>query len=157
MVTGCPGIDGSIVANPGRLIVVGGLPSAGKTALAVQAAVRTAQSGRRVAMGSLEMDADEISARIVACSCGVNSLQALRHGRGDGRVAPEDRGILEGIRKNLIGLHGCAGDSWSSIEAAIVREHRRAPLSLAVVDYLQLLAYIPHFSDLISRDLTGFS
>ena len=137
MVTGCPGIDDAIVANPGRLIVIGGLPSAGKTALAIQAAVKTAIAGRRVAMGSLEMDADEISARIVACACGVNSLQVLRHGRE--RVAPEDRGILDSVRSNLVGIHGCAGDTWSSIEAAIVREHRRAPLSLAIVDYLQLL------------------
>ena len=137
MVTGCHGIDLAIVANPGRLIVIGGLPSAGKTALAIQAAVRTAQAGRRVAMGSLEMDADEISARIVACACGVNSLQAFRHGRP--RVAPEDRAILAGVRRNLVGLHGCAGDSWSSLEAAIVREHRRSPLSLAIVDYLQLI------------------
>jgi replicative DNA helicase len=137
MVCGIPGLDESIVANPGRLIVFGGLPSAGKTALAVQVAVRTVQAGRRVALGSLEMDEDEISARIVACACGVNSLQALRHGVRS--VAPEDRGILEGVRKGIVGLHGCAGDSWTSIEAAIAREHRRAPLSLAIVDYLQLL------------------
>lgn len=137
MITGIHGIDAAIVANPGRLIVIGGLPSAGKTALAIQAAVRTSQAGKRVAMGSLEMDEDEISARIVACACGVNSLQALRHGRD--RVAYEDRAILQDIRKNLVGVHGCAGDSWSSMEAAIVREHRRYPLSLAIVDYLQLL------------------
>lgn len=134
---GIQGIDEAIVANPGRLIVIGGLPSAGKTALAIQAAVRTAQAGRRVAMGSLEMDEDEISARIVACACGVNSLLALRNGRHD--IPREDRQVLETVRANMIGLHGCAGDSWSSMEAAIVREHRRAPLSVAIVDYLQLL------------------
>jgi len=139
--TGIPGIDGVVVANPGRLIVIGGLPSAGKTALAIQAAVRTSQAGRRVAMGSLEMDAEEISARIVACACGVNSLVALRHGRRS--VPPEDRAILDGVRRNLVGLHGCAGDSWSSMEAAIIREHRRQPLSVAIVDYLQLLGESP--------------
>lgn len=137
MATGIPGIDDVIVANPGRLIVIGGLPSAGKTALAIQAAVRTSQAGYRVAMGSLEMDADEISARIVACACGVNSLIALR--TGCSQIGPEDRRIIEGVRKNLVGIHGCAGDSWTSLEAAIVREHRRSRLSLAIVDYLQLM------------------
>lgn len=133
---GIPGIDQSIMANPGRLIVLGGLPSAGKTALALQAVVRTATAGLRVAMGSLEMDEDEIAARIVACGCGVNSLHALRGAPKPGR---EDRAILEAVRRNLVGLHGCAGDTWTAIEASIVREHRRSPLSLAVVDYLQLL------------------
>lgn len=136
MVTGSTGIDSVIVANPGRLIVIGGLPSAGKTALAVQAAVRTSIAGRRVALGSLEMDEDEIAARIVACACSVNSLRALKHG---GKPEPEDRQILNTIRRNLVGIHGCAGDSWTSLEAAIIREHRRAPLSLAILDYLQLM------------------
>lgn len=136
MVTGSYGIDSVIVANPGRLIVIGGLPSAGKTALAVQAAIRTSMAGRRVALGSLEMDEDEISARIVACACSVNSSKALRYGA---TPCPEDREILTSIRRNLVGIHGCAGDSWTSLEAAIIREHRRAPLSLAILDYLQLM------------------
>lgn len=135
--TGIFGIDDVIVANPGRLIVIGGLPSCGKTALAVQIAVKTAGKGSRVAMGSLEMDEDEISSRIVACACGVNSLVAMRS--GSDIVGPEDRKTLTDIRRNLIGVHGCAGDSWSSLEAAIVREHRHAPLSVAIIDYLQLL------------------
>jgi replicative DNA helicase len=54
-------------------------------------------------------------------------------------VSYEDRCILTELRKNIVGIHGCAGDSWCSVEAAIVREHRRAPLSVAIVDYLQLL------------------
>jgi replicative DNA helicase len=136
MLTGVYAIDSAIVANPGRLIVVGGLPSAGKTAFAVQVAVRSALNGRRVALGSLEMDEDEISARIVACACGVDSLAALRSNH---HPCPENRPILDEIRRNVVGLHGCAGDSWTSVESAIVREHRRAPLQVAIVDYLQLL------------------
>jgi replicative DNA helicase len=135
-VVGVPAIDSTIVANPGRLIVIGGLPSAGKTALAVQLAVRSAQFGRRVAMGSLEMDEDEISARIVACACSVNSLVALRCAH---TPSPEDRAVLDAVRRGIVGIHGCAGDSWSSIESAIVREHRRSKLDVAIVDYLQLL------------------
>ncbi len=133
---GIPGIDGAIVANPGRLMVIGGLPSAGKTAMAIQAAVRTCQEGRRVALGSLEMDEDEISARMVATACGVDSLHALRRGVD---ASPENRAILEQVRRNIVGIHGFSGDSWTSLEAAIHREHRKSPLSLVVVDYLQLL------------------
>lgn len=135
--TGVEGIDTTIVANPGRLVVVGGLPSAGKTALAIQTAVQTSLAGRRVILGSLEMDADEIAARIVACACGANSLLALRGIQHD--VSAGDRAILDRVRQNVIGLHGFSGDSWGSLEAAILREHRRKPISAAIIDYLQLL------------------
>lgn len=135
--TGILGLDKAIVANPGRLIVVGGLPSAGKTALAVQIMAETAKRGRRVAMASLEMDEDEIAARIVACACSVDSLVALR--AGSALVEKDSRYHLGVIRKNLVGIHGCAGDTWTAIEAAIMREHRKAPLSVAIIDYLQLL------------------
>ena len=135
---GVEGIDEAIVANPGRLIVIGGLPSAGKTALALQAAIRTAQAGKRVAMASLEMDEDEIAARIVANVCDVNSIKALKYGTDQSR-GPEDRKGLNEVRKHIVGLHGCAGDSWTSIEAAVTREHRKAPLSLVIVDYIQLM------------------
>lgn len=133
---GIRALDDLIVCNPGRLIVIGGLPSAGKTALAIQAAAKTAAKGSRVVLGSLEMDEDEISARIVAHACGQDSLKVLRHGGGS---SAEDRAILGQIRRHLVGLHGCAGDTWTAIEAAIIRENQRARLKVAIVDYLQLL------------------
>jgi len=129
-------LDSVLMLNPGRLIVLGGLPSAGKTAFALQAAIKTAQAGRRVVFGSLEMDEDEIGARIIAEVSGVNSIAALR---SDGNPRPELRPAFDAIRRNLTGLYGCAGDSWTAIEAAITREHNRAPLSVAIVDYLQLM------------------
>lgn len=135
-VFGIPALDSTIMANPGRLIVIGGMPSAGKTAFAVQAGIETADIGHRVALASLEMDADEIAARIVAKVSGVNSIAVLR---SDGPPRPELRPRLESIKRNLVGLYGCAGDSWTAIESAIVREHTRSPLKLAIVDYLQLM------------------
>ena len=117
---GLPTVDDTVVANAGRLVVLGAMPSCGKTALAIQAAIRTAQRGQRVIMASLEMDADEIASRIVACLFEVNSKIAMRRG-----VAPDPRRAkeIEAIKKNLVGLHGCSGDSWASIEAEIGRAH----------------------------------
>lgn len=136
MLLGVPTLDEAIFANPGRLIVIGALPSAGKTAIALQAAIKTAHAGRKVIMTSLEMDEDDIAGRVVACVCSVNSKTAMKRGC---QPKPEWREAIGRVKKNLIGLHGCAGDNWQSIEAAIVREHRRAKSSLVIVDYLQLM------------------
>lgn len=135
-VFGIPSLDSTIMANPGRLIVIGGMPSAGKTAFAVQAGIESADIGHRVALASLEMGDDEIAARVIAKVAGVNSIHVLRH---DGPPRPELRPRFDALRRNLKGLYGCAGDSWTAIEAAIVREHRQAPLKVAVLDYLQLM------------------
>ena len=133
---GIHALDSTLMANPGRLIVIGGMPSAGKTAFAVQAGIESADMGRRVALTSLEMGEDEIASRIIAKVGGVNSIHVLRR---DGPPRPELRASFNNIRKHLVGLYGCAGDSWTAIEAAIVREHRKSPLKVAIVDYLQLM------------------
>lgn len=133
---GIPSLDSTVMANPGRLIVIGGMPSAGKTAFAVQAGIESADIGHRVTLASLEMGDDEIAARVIAKVAGVNSIHVLRH---DGPPRPGLRPRFDALRRNLVGLYGCAGDSWTAIEAAIVREHRRAPLKVAILDYLQLM------------------
>lgn len=133
---GISSLDSTIMANPGRLIVIGGMPSAGKTAFAVQAGIESADIGHRVVLTSLEMAKEEIGARIIAKVARVNSIHVLRH---DGSPRPELRPRFDAIRRNLVGLYGCAGDSWTAIEAAIMREHRRSPLKVAILDYLQLM------------------
>lgn len=139
---GIPTLDSTIMANPGRLIVIGGMPSAGKTAFAVQAGIESADIGHRVVLTSLEMAKEEIGARIIAKVAGVNSINVLRYDA----MNPEEtvdraklRPRFDAIRRNLTGLYGCAGDSWTAIEAAIMREHRRSPLKVAILDYLQLM------------------
>ena len=137
---GIPSIDETIMSNPGRLIILGAMPSCGKTALAIQGAIRTAEAGRRVMMASLEMDEDEISARIIANLTGLNSRTILKRGAP---MDPSHKAAIQKVNKNLMGLHGCAGDTWQSIEAAFIREHLKQKYHVAIIDYLQLLGGTP--------------
>jgi replicative DNA helicase len=58
--------------RPGQLIVIGGATKSGKTALALNIAQRTANSGNGVGIFSLEMSAGELIDRLVASYRGVD-------------------------------------------------------------------------------------
>ncbi len=65
---------------PGQLIVIGGRPGMGKTALAVRLAANMAQAGRKVAFFSFEMSKNEILQRFFSLASGVPLLD-IRTGR----------------------------------------------------------------------------
>lgn len=67
-------LDNNLHLVPGNFVVIGGRPSAGKTALSLQLACEIAKNGRKVAYFSLETDPDTLYARIIANQLGVGSL-----------------------------------------------------------------------------------
>jgi replicative DNA helicase len=69
VVTGLPTLDSALVsAAPGDLFVVAGRTSVGKTAFAIQLAIKSALTGKRVVYVTLEMRQQEILARFLAHS-----------------------------------------------------------------------------------------
>ena len=60
------GFSGPGAPDPGKLIIVAARPGIGKTALALNLAMRVALAGGKVAMWSMEMQATEISTRLIA-------------------------------------------------------------------------------------------
>lgn len=64
--TGVPPLDKFLDLSPGNLFIIGGRPSAGKTALSLQIAVQQARKGFRVCYFSLETDPDTLTNRIIA-------------------------------------------------------------------------------------------
>ena len=69
--TGLRVLDNNLHLMPGNFVVIGGRPSAGKTALSLQLACEIAKNGRKVAYFSLETDPDTLYARIIANQLGV--------------------------------------------------------------------------------------
>ena len=64
--SGIPVLDKHLHLAPGNLFIIGGRPSAGKTALSLQMACEMARNGYKVCYFSLETDPDTLTARIIA-------------------------------------------------------------------------------------------
>lgn len=120
------------------LIILAGRPGMGKTSLAANIAVNAARSGARVHFASLEMDADQIVARVGARSSGKFSPGDIR--RPDKRPRPDDvAGVAQDIPETLA-IDEAGGISVVELEAAC-RDTQAlfGGLDLIVVDYLQLM------------------
>jgi replicative DNA helicase len=98
----------------GQLVVIGGRPGTGKSVLMLQFAVAAATIDKSALVVSLEMPRQEIAGRLAARF-------------GESRVAELPVNFLD-TTSNL-----------DAIAALVKVQHRRKPLGMLVVDYLQLL------------------
>lgn len=127
-------LDERIFAEPGDMVVLGGYPSDGKTALALQFAVGIAR-GKRVGFFSYESTRDKLYDRIVAREA-LLSYTAIKRNtltEEDYRELLELRGKLTGPSLTLI---DAAGMTVADIQA-YSQAHR---YEVVVIDYLQKVA-----------------
>jgi replicative DNA helicase len=123
----------------GDLVIVGGRPSMGKTALSLNIAQHVALELREpVAIFSLEMAKEQLALRMLCSEAMVNSNSIRK-----GFIKKEDWHKLTSAASNLTGAPIYIDDS-SSITALELRAKARRlkmehGLSLVVVDYLQLM------------------
>lgn len=124
--------------RPGALYILAARPGMGKTALAVNILSHvTVKQGLRSFMASLEMPADELADRILASEARMNS-EAVSAG-----IVQEHEWIkVQRVLSNLSGSAMLVDDRSSTPIAEIAATaralHADKPLSLVVVDYLQL-------------------
>lgn len=137
--TGLYDLDGIISGmSAGELVVVGGRPGMGKSALAGSIAVNAAEKGKKVAIFSLEMTAAELTQRWLAGATGI-STDRQRHGQIDAKDWPK---LLEAV-KYLDSL-GIMIDDGSRLSVPQIRQRarrlrRRRGLDLIIVDHLHLI------------------
>lgn len=124
---------------PGELNILAARPSMGKTAMALQIADYIARAGKWVYFVSLEMSAAVLATRLLCMHSGVNS-QILRKG-GDGFTAANQADLVrvsQPYGQATMVIHD-RETTITKIRRHARRMNRKHPLSLLVIDYLQLV------------------
>lgn len=131
---GLGGLDDEVHAGPGDMVVLGGYPSAGKTALALQLAFHIAQS-RRVGFFSYETSVDKLHDRLVACQSKISFRRMMT---GELEEADYAKVIEHEQHLTALGLEllETGGMTVSSIASYAMARH----YDVIVVDYLQKIA-----------------
>lgn len=128
--TGLRVLDNNLHLVPGNFVVIGGRPSAGKTALSLQLACEIVKSGRKVAYFSLETDPDTLYARIIA-----NQLGVPLHTVKNKTVSINELDRLADIKKYPLFVRSAAGKSVGWIRTQSIRMQA----DVVFIDYLQLI------------------
>lgn len=128
--TGIAVLDRNLHLSPGNLFIIGGRPSAGKTALSLQMACEQARQGFRVCYFSLETDPDTLTARVIA-----NRLAVPLADVKNKNVPQSDLDDLAELHKLPLFIRSASGKGVGWIKA----QAQRMKAQIVFIDYLQLL------------------
>lgn len=129
--SGIPVLDKHLHLSPGNLFIIGGRPSAGKTALSLQMACEQARRGFRVCYFSLETDPDTLTARIIANRLAVPLADVKAK-----TVPQSDLDSLADLHKLPLFIRSASGKGIGWVKA----QAQRMKAQVVFIDYLQLLA-----------------
>ena len=129
--TGVPVVDRYLNLSPGNLFIIGGRPSAGKTALSLQMACEQARKGYKVCYFSLETDPDTLTARIIANRLAVPLADVKAKA-----VPQSDLDDLAELHKLPLFIRSASGKGVGWVKA----QAQRMKAQVIFIDYLQLLA-----------------
>jgi len=137
-VTGVPNIDAHTGGmRKGELWVIGAKTSGGKSVLMLQMAASMIQSGKRVAIFSLELTVEEVVGRM-ACNLGrvemgkITGTEKLTNG-DLGRI----RNVTDRLKETNFSICEQHGLSMDQIEAHCIRLQQTGGIELVLIDYLQ--------------------
>jgi replicative DNA helicase len=121
------------------LVILAARPSVGKTALATSMALSAAINGKRVAIFSIEMSAEQVGSRLLSSASGI-PLAAIRNGGIDLVQLSE----LEDWAETLSKLNIYVDDAPAATPAIVRSKCRKIAaergVDLVIVDYLQLMS-----------------
>ncbi|MBV9994518.1 MAG: replicative DNA helicase [Caulobacteraceae bacterium] len=125
--------------HPSDLVILGGRPSMGKSALAGQIGARAAAAGTAVGIFSLEMSGAQWMGRLIAERAGLAS-DRLRRGEIDRSEHDRAHGAAAELSRLPLFIDETGALSIGRLAARARRLQRREGLGLVIVDYLQLIA-----------------
>lgn len=121
------------------LVILAARPSVGKTALATSMALSAAIAGKKVAIFSIEMSAEQVGSRLLSSASGI-PLAAIRNGGIDLVQLSE----LEQWADTLSKLNIYVDDAPAATPAIVRSKCRKIAaergVDLVIVDYLQLMS-----------------
>jgi replicative DNA helicase len=128
--------------QPGNLIILAARPGIGKTALALNWLLRSAEKHQsRGAFFSLEMSKEEVFSRLLSAHSSLN-MKAIQAGAFDDAVQARLLRSRDALLEMPIFINDQAGITVREITAMVDRHLSRANqrLDLIIVDYLQLMS-----------------
>ena len=128
--------------QPEELIILAARPSVGKSAFAMNLALNVAKNNKNgkagVAIFSLEMSNDQLTARMLSCESGVENRKIRT-----GDLSPKEWQFLESTSQVVSRLNvffdDSAGVTISDIRAKCRKLKQEDKLDFVVIDYLQLI------------------
>jgi replicative DNA helicase len=124
----------------GQLVVIGAPTKGGKTAMALNMAMRTADVGNNpVGIISLEMSKGELMDRLIASKSGADLSLLTREGEVDKQLMTKIRHGVDQIAKLPIWIRDESSLNCLQLRAAVRRMVAVHKVKLVVVDYIQLL------------------
>lgn len=124
--------------QPGELMIVGGRPSMGKSALARNIAENAARAGAQVLVFSLEDTARNVVQRSLSRFSGVSNWD-MRRGAIEAVESQQIAKAAEVLRRMPMRVCDRAGLTVADIRRICRKHSRQSGLGLVVVDYIQLL------------------
>jgi replicative DNA helicase len=149
-------LDGTIGGlERGDLILVAARPSVGKSDLLVNILLSAAMRAERVLLFSVEMPRRAIIRRLVSLLTGI-FRDRLRTAKGLSEIEFEAVvKTVDRLRNLPIVIHDESGITVPQMRSIAIAEHRRSPLSLVLVDYVQLIT--PHVDGNREREVSAIS
>lgn len=142
--TGLTALDNALGSlRPGRVYIVAGRPSMGKTAVALNLALRVAQQGSSVAFASLEMPDVDLSLRVVSALLREQDIRVpySQIERAD-LTEQQMRAVIEGAKAMAdlpLNYLGIEHRELSRLMLGLRSTVRARGCKLVVIDYLQLI------------------
>lgn len=120
------------------LIIIAGETSQGKTSLAVSMMRNASFSGAKIAMYSMEMKKEQITARILSMESGIPSNQIMYSRLTDSQIQAIDKGIGKVSGKGIY-FDDRSTSNIDTIISSIRYMKLKFDIDGAIIDYLQIL------------------